>query len=417
MTEISSMLITHVKASIEEMERSWHGDLEKVLKKLYSHELVYECAILKTCNRVEIYVVSPKGSKMLIDFAKEMGVPDKIVDFYDHEDSLRHLLRVASGLESMIVGEDQILGQIKELFNIAKKSGTIGKTLETAFNKAIQVGKRVRNETRINKGSVSIGSAAVELVEDILKDLNNKTILVIGAGTMGSLVARALAHKNVNKIFVANRTFERAVRLAVELCGQAVPYELMNNYLKISDVVISATSAPHYVLTKKMVESAMEERDKKLLLVDIADPRDIEPKCAEIPNVELHNIDSLKIISDRNLQRRIEEAKKAEIIVEEELKLLKAQYKRQKADKILKDLYSLIESIKKREQQKAINKLSAYHTLGEIEQEVISDLCHSIAYKILAEPTKVLRNAAEHSDEDFLNTTIKLFGLDGSKLR
>ncbi len=163
MSEISSMLITHTKATIDEMEGAWHGGVDQLLVRLQSHELVEECAVLKTCNRVEVYVVSPKGSKVLFEFAKRMKVSSRIVDFLDHDESLRHLMRVTSGLESMIVGEDQILGQVKELFMKAKKAGAIGKTLDTAFNKAIQVGKRVRNETGINKGSVSIGSAAVEL--------------------------------------------------------------------------------------------------------------------------------------------------------------------------------------------------------------------------------------------------------------
>src|SRR5665648_1024385 len=166
MTEISSMIISHVKARIEDIEKSWHGDLGNLLKHMYMHELVDECAVLKTCNRVELYVVSPKGSKVLFDFAKKMKVSSEIVEFCDHDESLMHLLRLSSGLESMIVGEDQILGQISDLYHVAQKAGTTGKVLETAFDKAIHVGKRIRTETGINKGSVSIGSAAVDLAEE-----------------------------------------------------------------------------------------------------------------------------------------------------------------------------------------------------------------------------------------------------------
>src|SRR4030065_1686997 len=186
MTEISSLLITHSKASIEEMEGAWHGGIDQLLVRLKAHDLVEECAVLKTCNRVEVYVVSPKGSKVLFEFAKHMKVSSRIIDFLDHEESLRHLLRLTSGLESMIVGEDQILGQVKELFQMAKKAGAVGKILDTAFNKAIQGGKRTRNETGIKKGSVSIGSAAVELAEKELGGLEGKKILVIGAGGMGT---------------------------------------------------------------------------------------------------------------------------------------------------------------------------------------------------------------------------------------
>lgn len=412
MSEISSMLITHTKATIEDMERSWHGGLEELLHRLKSHELVEECAVLKTCNRVEVYIVSPKGSKVLLDFAKKMKVSSRIVDFLDHEDSLRHLLRLTSGLESMIVGEDQVLGQVKELFSIAKKAGTIGKTLDTAFSKAIQVGKRVRNETNINKGSVSIGSAAVELAEDILGGLGGKTVMIIGAGEMGSLVARALANKDIKVIYVANRTYDRAEQLASELGGEAVRFEKIEEYLKLSDVVISATSAPHVILTRDMVKKAVEESGRDIMLIDIGNPRNIEGSAGELKSVRLYNIDNLKSISQRNLEKRKEEAKKAEEIIEEEFALLNKQYKRQKADKIIAAIYSIAEAIRKQERMEAINRLKAYHTMGELEQEVIDDLTHSFANQILAEPTKILRTAAEKDDENFLNVVAELFNLN-----
>lgn len=415
MTEISSMVITHAKASVDEMERAWHGDLGGLLTRLYSHELVYECVVLKTCNRVEIYVVSPKGSSVLFHFAKETGVSSRIVEFYDHDESLRHLLRLASGLESMIVGEDQILGQIKDLYSVAKKSGTTGKVLDTAFNKAIQVGKRVRNETRINKGSVSIGSAAVDLADEILGGLTGKTILVIGAGEMGTLVARALAHRDIDVIYIANRTFDRAQDLARELGGEAVMFDYVENYVKAADVIISATSAPHYVLTKEIVSKAMEGRERDILLIDIANPRDIEDAVAEVPYVNLHNIDSLRIINEKSMQMRREEAKKAEVLIEEELMLLNSQYKRQKADGLISQMYATVYGVREHEKERAVNRLSAYHTMGDIECKVLDDLAHALVNKILAEPTKVLRNAAEQGDDELLDAVSKLFDIKVKK--
>lgn len=417
--EISSMAITHVKAGVDDIEKmkAWHGGVENILRMLYSNPLVEECAILMTCNRVEVYVVSPKGSKVLLNFAAHMRVPARISDFYDHEESLRHLLRITSGLESMIVGEDQILGQVKELYMIAKKTGTIGRTLETAFNKAIQVGKRVRTETNINKGSVSIGSAAVELAEDTLGGLEGKTVMVIGAGEMGTLVAHALSGKKVKAIYVANRTYEKAVRLAQELRGEAIRYEAMGDWLQRSDVAISATSAPHFVLTADVVADSAQGRTGPLLLIDIATPRDIDPSAGELPGVQLFNIDDLKSISDRNLRKRLEEAKKAEKIVEEELKLLGAAYKRQQADEVISALYSSVEEVRNKEREKAINKLRAYHTIGDLESEVLDDLTHSIINKILAEPTKVLRRAAENEELEFIETVSDLFRLDGRMVK
>jgi len=416
-TEISSMVISHKKAKVEEMEAAWHGDLDGLLHNLYRHEFVHECAVLKTCNRVEIYVVSPKSSSILFSFAKEMGASTHIIDFYGHDESLEHLLRLAGGLESMIVGEDQILGQMKELYGYSKKAGTTGKILDTAFEKAIQVGKRIRNETRINKGSVSIGSAAVDLAEDILGGLTGKSVLVIGAGEIGVLVAKALAEKDIEVIYIANRTFKKAEEIAYELGGHAVRLDDVETYLKDADVVISGTGAPHYILTREMVEKAIENRNRKLLLIDIANPRDIEESAAELENVELCNIDNLRVISERTLKMRKEEARKAEVIIQEEIKLLNLQYKRQRADRLIADLYRQVYDVRIRERQKAVNRLCAYHTIGEIETEVLDDLTHSIVNKILAEPTKVIRQAAELGNEEFLDVVSRIFCLEKDKVK
>ncbi len=409
------MLITHKKATIGDMAHAWHGGIEELLVQLISHDLVEECAVLKTCNRVEIYVVSPKGSKVLLAFAKEMNVSSRIVDFLDHEESLHHLLSLASGLDSMIIGEDQILGQMKELYNLAKKTGTAGRVLDTAFNKAIHVGKRVRRETKINKGSVSIGSAAVELAEEVLGGLRGKRVMVVGAGTMGSLVAKALAGKELDVIYVANRTFERAQSLAKSLHGLAVPYHQFSEYMRECDVVIVATSAPHNVVTPEMVSGVMAGRENRVVLIDIGNPRNVDLDVKGVEGVALYDIDDLKSVSERNLQQRRKEAKHAEKIIEEELQLLNARYKRQKADKIISALYNKIERIKEDECRAAINKLSAYHTIGEIEEKVVYDLTRSFSNQILAEPTKVLRSAAEHDEKEFLDTVAELFNLNGKK--
>jgi glutamyl-tRNA reductase len=412
MSEIASMLVTHRKASIDEIERAWHGDVETILRWVGSQDRVEECAVLKTCNRVEIYVVSPRGEKVLFDLAKKARVSSRIIDFHDHDESLRHLLRLASGLESMIIGEDQILGQMKELTQMAAKAGTTGWMLESAFKKAIQVGKRVRRETRINERSVSVGSAAVDLAEDILGDLTGLSVLVIGAGDTGELISRALKARDIGSLTVTNRTLGSAESLAARLGGNAVPFEEMPICLKKADVVISATSAPHYILLKDDIEKAMAERCEKLLIIDIANPRDVDLAAAEVPNVELHNIDSLKNISQENMKQRMADAAAVEAIIAEELDLLKAKYKRKEAEDLLARLYSLAETIKDQEVKKAMNKLSARHTLGEIEQQVLRDMSHSIVNKLLSEPTKALKSAAERGDVEVLKSLNELFGLE-----
>ena len=406
------MLVTHRTASIDEIERAWHGDVETILKWVMSQDRVEECAVLKTCNRVEVYVVAPRGEKVLFDLAKKARVSSRIIDFHDHDESLLHLLRLASGLESMIIGEDQILGQMKELTQIAMKAGTTGWMLETAFKKAIQVGKRVRKETRINERSVSVGSAAVDLAEEILGDLKGKSVLVIGAGETGELISRALLSREIGSLAVTNRTLSSAVCLAESLGGEAVPFDDMPCRLHTADVVISATSAPHYILLKSDIEMAMAGRSNKLLIIDIANPRDVDQAAAEVPGVELHNIDSLKNISRENMMQRMAEAARVEEIITEELQLLRAKYKRKEAEELLARLYSQAELIKDQEVRKAMNKLSARHTLGEIEQQVLCDMSRSIVNKILSEPTKSLKSAAERGDLEILKSLCELFRLE-----
>jgi len=413
MSQIASMQVTHRKASIEEIELSWHGDVEMLLDWIYSHELVDECVVLMTCNRREIYVVSPRGEKVLFEFAKKARISSRIIDFKDQDESIHHLLKLASGMESMIIGEDQILGQMKDLYSIAKDAGTTGWMLDTAFKKAIQVGKRVRRETSINERSISVGSAAVDMAEEILGGLEGTTVLVVGAGETGELISKALMARDVGALYVTNRTFSTALCLAANLGGIAVPFDQMKDHIAISDVVISATSAPHYILTRPDMEDVMKTRgQRKLLIIDIANPRDVDEAVGEMECVELRNIDSLREISTENMRLRMAETVKAEAIIEEELGRLKAKYKRKEAEELLADIYFLAEEIKSQECQRAMNKLGARHTLGEVEQKVLMDMSHSIVNKIFAEPTKVLRDASEKGDTYFVKCVAKLFGLE-----
>ena len=411
MSEIASMLVTHRKASIDEIEGAWHGDVPSLLRWVASQDRVEECAVLKTCNRVEIYIVSQRGEKVLFDLAKKARVSSRIIDFHDHNESLIHLLRLASGLESMIIGEDQILGQMKELMQMASKAGTTGWMLDTAFKKAIAVGKRVRKETSINERSVSVGSAAVDLAEEILGDLKDKSVLVIGAGETGELISRALLARSPASLAVTNRTLSSAECLAGCLGVEAVPFEEMKERLRAADVVISATAAPHYILLREDIENAMQGRQNKLLIIDIANPRDVDEAAGEVAGVELHNIDSLKNISNENIMQRMQEAKRVEEIIAEEMGLLLAKYKRKQAEDLLARLYSQAQEIKDQEVRRAMNKLSARHTLGEIEQKVLQDMSHSIVNKLFSEPTKALKRAAEEEDTAVLKAACDLFHL------
>jgi len=414
MHHISSVLVTHKWAGLNDLECARIHDVHNTLKSIHALDGISECVMLQTCNRIEIYCAVEPGfdCNTLIDCTFP-DVRKDLIGHYEFHDSLKHLLRLASGLESMIVGEDQILGQLKEALDIGRKAGSVGSVLNTAISKAINVGKRVRNETQINRGAVSIGSAAVDLAEDILGTLEGKSILIIGAGELGTLVAMALAERKLKAIFVSNRTFRRAQTLAKQLNGQAVKFDEISEYLGKADVVISATAAPHYVLTYDQVKSAtIERQDKRLLIVDIANPRDVEESVSRIPSVELHNIDDLRRISEQNLKRRKSEIGKVLAIINEELELLQEEYKKQRVNRLISKLYKNAETIRCQELEKALNRIN--HGDNEVKyDDVLHDLTNSIIKKMLFEITESIKEAAVKDDDDLLFSASKLFKLQG----
>ncbi len=408
--EIASLVISHKKASIKEIEKAWHGDCGLLMKRILSIPNIKECALIFTCNRVEVYVVGEKTEEMLRSFAKEMGVSERIISIYKNDECLEHILRVASGLESMIIGEDQILGQVRDFYNICKEFGGIGEVLDVVFRKAIHVGIKVRRLTNINKGSVSIGSAAVELAEKTF-GLKGKKVLVIGAGEMGTSVARALIGKA--EIYIANRTFERGEKLARYVGGKAVRFEELERWIKECDIVISATSSPTYIITKELVERIMRERNKPLLIIDIALPRDVEESVADVDGVTLYTIDDLRAVSEENLKRRLNEAKKAEEIIKEELEHLKQLLKDLRARKAIGLMYLASEEVKNDEIRELYSKLVARYGVDEGVIPILEDFVNSFVKKFLRKPTVRLREAARNGNFEVIEAVEYLFGGDG----
>jgi glutamyl-tRNA reductase len=407
--EIANLVISHKRASVEEIQKAWHGDYRSLIEQVLSNPGIKECAVLNTCNRVELYVVGTQCKEFLYSFAKRMNVCERIIEIHENSKCLEHLLRVASGLESMMVGEDQILGQVKEFYCLAKEMGGVGEILDIVFKKAINVGKKVRNRTSINKGAVSIGSAAVQLAENRLGSFKDKKVLIVGAGEMGTLVARALAHKNADVILVANRTFERAKFLANKIDGIAVPFEELGKYMVGCDVVISATAAPHPVITKSLVEGVMKLRNQPLYLIDIAFPRDIEEGVEDIDDVVVVTIDGLREISRKNLERRLKEAKKAEAIIAEELNHLSQLLKEREVNDLISRIYGSAETIKDHEIVELFHKLKARYGVDEEVLPVLEDFASSLIKKLFHRPTVVLRNAARNESKDLIKAVEKLF--------
>ncbi|AGK60580.1 glutamyl-tRNA reductase [Archaeoglobus sulfaticallidus PM70-1] len=408
--EITCMVISHKKAPIDVLEKIWQKDLRKVIVDMLSRKEISECAFLMTCNRVELYLVGNNTMDVLREFSSKFEIDESYVEYKKDDSAIMHLMRVCSGLESMMVGEDQILGQVREYYHICKDLGGIGGYLDLVFKKAINTGRKVRNLTGINKGSVSIGSAAVELAEDVLGSLDGRKILLIGAGEMGTLVANSIANKNACTVLIANRTYEKAEELAKKIGGVAVRFDMLESCMTDCDVIISATSAPHYILRKDTVERVMRNRDRGILIVDIALPRDVEEDVKQIPGVELYTIDDLRIISERNLEKRKEKIPMAEKIIHEEFINLKNAIKEKKANHAISLMYSSAERIKRDEIIELYNKLSAKYGVDETVLPILEGFVNSLVKKYLRLPTMRLREAARNGKPEIIEYVEYLFG-------
>lgn len=416
---IVNVRITHKKTRVPVMEAVAFKDKKSALTEIRFIANVDECVLLQTCNRIELYAVSKDGEKTVKIFSeyliKRAGTiaeeVSKAIEVSLNQDALKHILRVASGLESMIVGEDQILSQVWNAYLEAESVGTAGPILKTVFNRAVSVGKRVRNRTGINKGAISIGSAAVELAESLLGNLNGKKVLVIGAGETGTLVAKALARRCLSAIFVANRTHERALKLAEELCGKAVKFDRLEEALVDADVVICSTSAPHYLLTKELVCDVMKQRRNRsnLMIIDISNPRNVEESIQDIEGVKLYNIDDLQSIAERNKEERRKSIEKASKIIDEELPLLERDLKAQSVMNIVSSLFLRAEKVRQRELMKALNMLG---NIDEKKRKVIVDLTYILLKQTFVPIIENLRIAAMNDDKQMIDAAVKLFGME-----
>ena len=395
---ILNLRVDHKIADIQSMENI-SKDIDDLFWKLQEKYSVNEYVEISTCNRKEYYI---KNDYISEDDELLSHENQSIIIEYGNS-AVMHLLRMTSGLESMIVGEDQILGQVKDAKHKAIKDHHCGKSLDTIFTKAIHVGQVVRNKTNINKGSVSIGSAAIDLAEKHMGSLDDKSVLVIGAGKMGRLVAKALAEKDLNAIFVANRTYYVAVELAQDLGGEAILFNDLEKYLATADLVISATSAPHAIITKERL-LGIERYHSSLMMVDIANPRDISEDVCEI-GVKLFNIDDLREIADENTNLRIKEFGQAESIIDEEFILLKETFKIMEVEQILASLRASMEEIRQRETKKALVKLADVDGSAKI----LNNLTNSIVNKIFFDISKNVKDAAKDENKEVIAAAEYLF--------
>lgn len=389
---IINIRVDHTLADIETMEKV-SKDLKKLFSTLKEQIDIKEYIEINTCNRYEYFLYTDDYNELDLD------CENKYVIIQYSDEAVLHLFRMTSGLESLIIGEDQILGQVKDSKRKSEKEGHCGKKLDAVFTKAIHVGQVVRNKTKINQGSISIGSAAVDLAEENLGDLQDKNVLVIGAGKMGTLVAKALAEKNLKAIFVANRTYYKAIKLAEELDGEAILFDNLEEKLLNADLVISSTGAPHAIINKARLLKVFDEKiPKKIVFIDIANPRDIEEDVKEI-GIDLFNIDDLRGIAEKNKKLREKEVIEAEKIIKNEFDLLKESFNLIEINSLLGSLRESMEEIRQRESQKGIVKLNG---VDAKDIKTIDKMTQSIVNKIFYDISENIRKTAKNNEDDYI---------------
>lgn len=379
-------------ADIGSMENSYEK-LDALIEKVHNEVNVLEEVKIKTCNRYEIYMITEN----------DVNIPTTTFIVEKGDNAINHLLRLASGLESMIMGEDQILGQIKNARKKAIKEETIGPKLEKVFTKAIHVGQSIRKNTHINEGGVSVGSGAVELIEQKYGSIKGKNVLIVGAGEMGTVVAKALLDKETNAIVVANRTFDKAEQLAQCLDGHAIRFKKMDETLHKIDILISATGAPHSLINKKRLSFLPKEHLENMIMLDLANPRDIEDDVREL-NVQLYNLDDLRYVRDKNIEKRVKEAEKAEEIIKEETVLLKDALKQMEITPILSSMNVEAEKIRKAELEKTLHMLD----LSDKDVKKLDSLTHSIVDKMMFNIIRNLKQAVSNDDDETIRAAKKI---------
>lgn len=411
--------LNHKTADVDIREKlAFSGQkLEEGLQRIKTLPDVKEAVILSTCNRVEIYAAvtnAETAHESIKNFISEFHGIDRSAletSLYAYEDinAARHVFRVASSLDSMIVGEPQILGQIKDAFDFSLQKKATGMLLNKLMKKTISVAKRIRTETKIAENAVSISFAAVELAKKIFTDLSTKSFMLLGAGDMAELAARHLMSSGVREVLVANRTYESGEKLAKEFNGRAVRFENFVHEMINTDIVICSTGASKYVLMKEQMQKVMKERKHKpVFIIDISVPRNVDPEINNIDNVYLYDVDDLHGIVDTNKLERQKEAEKAEGIITEEIETFQKWLTSLDSVPTVVALRDRADAVKKEEVEKLLNKLPA---LGEKEKEAVEYMANAIINKLIHPPTAALKEDSE--DKDILIAAIrKLYGLN-----
>jgi glutamyl-tRNA reductase len=408
-------------APVEVRERFAVADKElpEALKQLMNTNSIMECVIVATCNRTELYAVVDRhhlcGHYIRSFMEQWFKLPRQQFTshlyMYEDDKAIEHLFRVTSGLDSMVIGETQILGQVKDAFALAQQQKTTGTLFNMLFKQAVTMAKRAHSETTIGESAVSVSYAAVELGKRIFGQFSKKTVMVIGAGETGELTAKHLYANGADRVIVVNRTYDRAAQLAEKFNGIACSIEEAANKLHEADIVISSTGADGYVLNRQAVAEAMKRRKSKpLFMIDIAVPRDLDPGIAAVENVFLYDIDDLEGIVASNLEQRRKEAEKIEMMIEQEVEQFEQWYKTLGVVPLIRALQTKAAHIHEETLNSLTNKLP---DLDEHELKVIRKLTKSIVNQMMQDPIlRIKEMAGDKHSEEAMDMFVKLFALE-----
>jgi glutamyl-tRNA reductase len=411
--QIVNARVTYRNAPIHLLEKFTFKDVDSAHKAFIESTGFDECVILQTCNRVEVFAAGkdPDEDKLLEKWVSIVGLSEDDlarIEINRGKDAIMHLMRLASGLESLVVGEDQILGQVRRAFEFSRAGRYARANMSIIFDRALKVGSKTRTTTGINRGNVSIASVAVNLAERYFDDLKNKTVLLIGTGEAASLVAKVLKRYEIS-FMIASRVPERAKAFAERVAGIPITFDSALEMLRIVDVIFTATMAPYHLITYERIENAMMNRKRRSMMIfDLSNPRTVDERVAAIHGVKLINMDQIAELVGKNIRSRMKEINSADKLINDEMKSVDTIIKRMKAEPIVVSVFKNVDTIRERELKKAFTMIGK--KLGPEEAKVVERLSYAIVEGILSTPMNNLRKEVEEGDnEELMKIVAKLF--------
>ena len=403
--------VTFRNSPIHILEKFTIRDTENAYQQFKKHSELDECVIIQTCNRIELFGKSKtdNSDKIKKTWARITGLDEEIfeenIEFVENQEALHHLLKLVSGLDSMVLGEEQILGQIKNSITSARELKASGQHLNTLFDKAIRMGTRIRNSSGIGKGGISVGSMAVKLAEENIDELKMKQILLIGTGEVSTLVAKSLQKRRYG-FDVTSRTIGRSEIFCETMGGNPIKFEEVLSGFNKYDVIFVATTAPYFLVTQERIADAMKDKNKGMMILDLSNPRTVDEKVAIIGGVKLMNLDQIAEMVEKNMNARLNKVKTIENIIREEVSVLEASMKRLDAEPLVTDVFKSIENLREKELKKALQMLDEK---DEKKIKIIEELTKAVVESIVSTPMNNIRKASEQGQPDVIELASKLF--------